>query len=51
MSVLNLISTAAATAEAATHEATINDAVHDLVEHPEETLSLLTVSSGCSTRS
>lgn len=41
MSVLNLISTAAATAEAATHEATINDAVHDLVEHPEETVSKL----------
>ena len=39
MSVLNLISTAAATAEAATHEATINDAVHNLVEHPEETVS------------
>ena len=41
MSVLNLISTAAATAEAATHEATINDAVHNLVEHPEETVSKL----------
>lgn len=30
---------AAATAEAETHEATLNDAVQDLVEHPEETMS------------
>ena len=41
MSVLSFISTAAATAEASTHEATINDAVHDLVEHPQETVSKL----------
>lgn len=39
MSFLNLISTAAATAEVPTHEATIKDAVDDLVQHPEETAS------------
>ncbi len=39
MSFLNLISTAAATAEVSTHEATIKDAVDDLVQHPEETAS------------
>lgn len=39
MSFLNLISTAAATAEVYTHEATIKDAVDDLVQHPEETAS------------
>lgn len=39
MSILNLISTVAATAEASTHEATIKDAVDDLVQHPEETAS------------
>lgn len=41
MSVLDIISTAAATAEASTHEATIKDAVDDLVQHPEETASKL----------
>ncbi len=41
MSVLNIISTAAATAEASTHEVTIKDAVDDLVQHPEETASKL----------
>ncbi len=41
MSVLNIISTVAATAEATTHEATIKDAVDDLVQHPEETASKL----------
>lgn len=41
MSVLNIISTAAATAEASTYEATIKDAVDDLVQHPEETASKL----------
>ena len=41
MSVLNIISTAAATAEASTQEATIKDAVDDLVQHPEETASKL----------
>lgn len=40
MSILNLISTAAATAEASTREATtIKDAVDELVQHPEETAS------------
>ncbi len=39
MSFLNMISTAAATAEVSTHEATIKDAVDDLVQHPEETAS------------
>lgn len=39
MSILNLISTVAATAEVSTHEATIKDAVDDLVQHPEETAS------------
>ncbi len=34
-----LLSEAAATAGAETHEATLNDAVQDLVEHPEETVS------------
>lgn len=41
MSILNIISTAAATVEASTHEATIKDAVDDLVQHPEETASKL----------
>lgn len=41
MSALNIISTAAATAEASTYEATIKDAVDDLVQHPEETASKL----------
>lgn len=41
MSVLNIISTAAATADASTREATIKDAVDDLVQHPEETASKL----------
>ena len=36
-----LTSTAAATAEAATHEATLNDAVQGLVENPEQTISAL----------
>ena len=39
MSILNLIATAAATAEVSTHESTLNDAVQDLVDHPEETVS------------
>lgn len=40
MNILNLISTAAATAEASTCEAqTIKDAVDELVQHPEETAS------------
>lgn len=45
MSLLSLISTAAATAnataEASTHEGTIKDAVDELVQHPEETASKL----------
>lgn len=41
MSILNLIATAAATAEVSTHENTLNDAVQDLVEHPEETATKL----------
>ncbi|MGN1423152.1 MAG: mechanosensitive ion channel family protein [Oscillospiraceae bacterium] len=36
-----LTGTAAATVEAATQEATLNDAVHELVENPEQTLSAL----------
>lgn len=40
MNILNLISTAAATAEASTRESvTIKDAVDELVQHPEETAS------------
>lgn len=40
MNIVNLISTAAATAEASTREAqTIKDAVDELVQHPEETAS------------
>ena len=39
MGILNLISTAATTAEASTKETTLNDAMQDLVQHPEETAS------------
>lgn len=39
MIVLNLIATAASTAEVSTHENTLNEAVQDLVDHPEETVS------------
>ena len=39
MNMLGLISTAAATAEASTKEATLNDAMQELVQHPEETAS------------
>lgn len=41
MSILNLIATSASTAEVSTHENTLNDAVQDLVEHPEETATKL----------
>lgn len=39
MGILNLISTAATTAEASTKETTLNDAMQELVQHPEETAS------------
>lgn len=41
MRILSLISAAAATAEASTKEATLNDAMQDLVKNPEETVSKL----------
>ncbi len=39
MGILNLISTAATTSEASTKETTLNDAMQELVQHPEETAS------------
>lgn len=36
---LLILSAAASAADAETHESTLNDAVQDLVEHPEETMS------------
>lgn len=41
MSIPVFVSTVAASAEATTHEATINDAVQELVKNPEETVSRL----------
>lgn len=41
ISIFSLISAAAATVEASTKEATLNDAMQDLVKNPEETVSKL----------
>lgn len=44
--ILSPVSAAAVTAELSTHEETLNDAVHELVEHPEETVSKVQVFFG-----
>ena len=41
MSVISLLSQAVSTAEAGSHESTLNDAMHGLIERPEETVSAI----------